>query len=195
MKIKTFKISALVLAGISLSSCDSLKELTYTVTPDPLEMHGDSVRVKIEVKVPEKGIKKKIVAEITPKLGSQSLEPVKVAGEKIQIGEKSIPFKPGGKVVYDRTYAYDPSFESSDLEIARAIVHLQRFGISPRHLRGLKASADREIGIIEGVVAPVLSKNEAASKSRATHYAQEIENQFAAIRSELIKSVISKIDK
>jgi DNA-binding transcriptional MerR regulator len=88
----------------------------------------------------------------------------------------------------------DP-FESADLEIARAIVHLQRFGISPRHLRGLKASADREIGIIEGVVAPVLSKNEAASKSRAAHYAQEIENQFATIRSELIKSVISKIDK
>jgi DNA-binding transcriptional MerR regulator len=86
-------------------------------------------------------------------------------------------------------------FESSDLEIARAIVHLQRFGISPRHLRGLKASAEREIGIIEGVVAPVLGKNEAASKSRAAHYAQEIENQFATIRAELIKSVISKIDQ
>jgi len=86
-------------------------------------------------------------------------------------------------------------FEASDLEIARAIVHLQRFGISPRHLRGLKASADREIGIIEGVVAPVLGKNEPASKSRASHYAQEIENQFATIRSELIRSVISKLDK
>lgn len=86
-------------------------------------------------------------------------------------------------------------FEASDLEIARAIVHLQRFGISPRHLRGLKASADREIGIIEGVVAPVLGKNEAASKSRAAHYAKEIENQFATIRGELIKSVISKIDQ
>jgi DNA-binding transcriptional MerR regulator len=48
-------------------------------------------------------------------------------------------------------------FEAKDVEIARAIVHLQRFGIAPRHLRGLKASADREIGIIEGVVAPVLS--------------------------------------
>jgi DNA-binding transcriptional MerR regulator len=46
-------------------------------------------------------------------------------------------------------------FEAKDVEIARAIVHLQRFGIAPRHLRGLKASADREIGIIEGVVAPV----------------------------------------
>lgn len=118
MKMKTFKISALILAGISFSSCDSIKDLTYTVTPDPLEMHGDSVRVKIEVKVPEKGIKKKIVAEITPKLGNQTLESVKVAGEKIQIGEKSIPYKPGGKVVYDRTYAYDPSFESSDLEVS-----------------------------------------------------------------------------
>jgi len=117
MKLKTFKISALLFAGVSLVSCDSLKDLTYTVTPNPLEMHGDSVQVKIEVKVPEKGIRKKIVAEITPKLGSQTLEPVKVAGEKIQIGEKSIPFKPGGKVVYDRTYAYDPSFESSDLVI------------------------------------------------------------------------------
>ena len=40
-------------------------------------------------------------------------------------------------------------FEAKDVEIARAIVHLQRFGIAPRHLRGLKASADREIGIIE----------------------------------------------
>ncbi|MFM7014126.1 MAG: MerR family transcriptional regulator [Actinomycetota bacterium] len=85
-------------------------------------------------------------------------------------------------------------FSSADVEIARAIVHLQRFGIAPRHLRGLKASADREIGIIEGVVAPVLGKNEAASASRAAHYAQEIENQFAAIRSELIRAVISRID-
>jgi DNA-binding transcriptional MerR regulator len=85
-------------------------------------------------------------------------------------------------------------FESKDVEIARALVHLQRFGIAPRHLRGLKASADREIGIIEGVVAPVLSKNDTANRSRAAHYAAEIENQFASIRAELIRSVIGKID-
>jgi len=80
-----------------------------------LEMHGDSVRVRIDVKVPEKGIKKKVVAEITPTLGNQTLESIKVAGEKIQIGEKTIPYKAGGKVTYDKTYAYDPSFESSEL--------------------------------------------------------------------------------
>jgi len=83
------KIGALLLTGVTLSSCDALKELEYTVTPNPLEMHGDSVRVNVKVKVPPKGIKKKIVAEITPTLGSQTLESIKVAGEKIQIGEKN----------------------------------------------------------------------------------------------------------
>lgn len=83
---------------------------------------------------------------------------------------------------------------ANDISIARAIVQLQRFGIAPRHLRGLKAAADREIGIIEGVVAPVLAKNETGSRSRAAHFAAEIESQFAAIRSELIHSVVDKID-
>lgn len=86
-------------------------------------------------------------------------------------------------------------FESSDVEIARALVHLQRFGIAPRHLRGLKAAADREIGVIEGVIAPVLRKNDTGARSRAAHYAAEIENQFAAIRNELIRAVINKIDQ
>lgn len=85
-------------------------------------------------------------------------------------------------------------FDGASIEIARAVVHLQRFGIQPRHLRGLKASAEREIGIIEGVVAPVLGKNDAASKSRAAHYAAEIENQFSAIRGVLIRTVIDRID-
>ena len=85
-------------------------------------------------------------------------------------------------------------FSSADLAVARSVVQLQRFGIAPRHLRGLKAAADREIGIIEGVVAPILAKNETGSRSRAAHFAEEIENQFASIRSEIIRSVIGKID-
>lgn len=88
----------------------------------------------------------------------------------------------------------DEPFDASAVEIARALVQLNRFGITPRHLRGLKASADREIGIIEGVVAPVLAKGSTASRSRAAHYALEIGSLFSAIRTELIRSVVSKID-
>lgn len=85
-------------------------------------------------------------------------------------------------------------FNSSDVAVARSVVQLHRFGIAPRHLRGLKAAADREIGIIEGVVAPVLAKNETGSRSRAAHFAAEIESQFATIRTEIVRSVISKIE-
>jgi DNA-binding transcriptional MerR regulator len=85
-------------------------------------------------------------------------------------------------------------FSAADVAIAKSVVQLHRFGISPRHLRGLKAAADREIGIIEGVVAPILAKNETGSRSRAAHFAEEIESQFATIRSSIVHSIISKID-
>ena len=86
-------------------------------------------------------------------------------------------------------------FEAADIEIARSIMHLQRFGLQPRHLRGLKASADREIGIIEGVIAPVLAKSDVSSRSRAVHYGLEIANQFASIHAELVRSALSKLDR
>jgi hypothetical protein len=40
-----------------------------------------------------------------------------------------------------------------------------------------------------------LAKHDTASRSRAAHYALEISNQFANIHSELVRSVISKMDK
>lgn len=85
-------------------------------------------------------------------------------------------------------------FDASSVEVARALVSLKRFGITARHLRGLKASADREIGIIEGVIAPILSRKEQSSRSSAAHYAHEMDQLFAAIRSSLIGAAIRKID-
>ena len=86
-------------------------------------------------------------------------------------------------------------FNASTIEIARSIMKLNRgFGITPRHLRGVKTAADREIGIIEGVVAPVLAKKEPASRSKAAHFAEELQSHFANIREELIRSAIAKID-
>ena len=85
-------------------------------------------------------------------------------------------------------------FEFSDIEIARSLVQLSRFGISARHLRGIKTDADRNLGLIQGVVASVKKQRDPAAKSRAASYAAEIESNFAIIRSELIRAVIDKID-
>ncbi len=84
---------------------------------------------------------------------------------------------------------------SQELEIAMSIAGLSQFGIAPRHLKGLKASADREIGIIGGVIEPVVKKRTPESSAKAAYYAREIENRFANIRSQLLDGEISKLDK
>lgn len=86
------------------------------------------------------------------------------------------------------------SFEYGDIEIARALMTLQRYGISARHLRGIKTAVDRDLGLIQGVVASVKKQKDPAAKSRAAAYANEIESQMALIRAELIRAVIDKID-
>lgn len=117
MKKQTIKGLALIFAAGSLAtSCDLLKDLQYEVTPKVLEMHGDSVRVKIDVTFPEKGINKKASAEITPMIGSTALKSVLVQGEKVTGNGNVIQYKPGGKVSYSDIVAYKPEFEQTQLK-------------------------------------------------------------------------------
>ncbi len=110
-------LAFIALAGSLVTSCDLLKDLDYKVTPCPLEMHGDSVRVKVDVTFPEKGIKKKAYAEITPMLGSTALKTVTIQGEKAQANGSVIQYKPGGKYTYTDVVAYKPEFENTELMI------------------------------------------------------------------------------
>jgi outer membrane protein OmpA-like peptidoglycan-associated protein len=118
MKKQSIKgLAFLAVAGSLVTSCDLLKDLDYKVTPNPLEMHGDSVRVKVDVTFPEKGIKKKAKAEITPMLGGTALKTVTVLGEKAEGNGDKIQYKPGGKMVYEDVVAYKPEFENADLMV------------------------------------------------------------------------------
>lgn len=110
-------LAFVAVAGSLLTSCDLLKDLQYSVTPNPLEMHGDSVRVKVDVTFPEKGIKKKASAEITPMLGNTALKTVTVQGEKASGNGSVIQYKPGGKMVYTDVVAYKPEFENADFKV------------------------------------------------------------------------------
>lgn len=118
MKKQSIKgLAFIAVAGSLVASCDLLKDLEYKVTPSPLEMHADSVRVKVEVKFPEKGIKKKASAELTPMLGSTALKTVTVQGEKATGNGTVIQYKPGGTMVYTDVVAYKPEFEYTELKI------------------------------------------------------------------------------
>lgn len=118
MKKQSIKVIALLaVAGTFATGCDLLKDLEYTVTPDPLEMHGDSVRVKVDVTFPEKGINKKASADITPMLGNTALKSVRVQGEKATGNGEVIAYKAGGKVTYTDIVAYTPDMEATDLMV------------------------------------------------------------------------------
>jgi len=123
MKNQSIKsIATLTIAGSLVASCNLLKDLNYTVTPSPLEMHGDSVRVKVDVTFPAKGIKKKASVEITPMLGNTALNSVTVLGEKATGNGTTILYKPGGLVSYEDVVAYKPEFEVSDLTVSGRVM-------------------------------------------------------------------------
>ena len=116
MKANTLRATfGLFITGLIISSCSLVKDFDYTVTPNPLEMHGDSVKFTVVVNIPEKGIKKTVKAEITPKLGGTSLGVWTVQGSKITGNGKVIEYKPGGTATFEMALAYDPSFEAADL--------------------------------------------------------------------------------
>lgn len=117
MKKQTIKgLAFIVVASAMTTSCDLLKDLEYQVTPCPLEMHGDSVRIKVDVKLPEKGIKKKAIAEITPMLGTTALKSFTIQGEKATGNGDVIKYKAGGSVTYTDFVAYKPEFEDTELK-------------------------------------------------------------------------------
>lgn len=79
------------------------------------------------------------------------------------------------------------------LQVLRALVELQRSGIEPRHLRGFRAAAERELGLIESALVPVSRRNDPSSRAQAAELAREIAGQLEIVRSSLIRSALGKL--
>lgn len=90
-------------------------------------------------------------------------------------------------IVAGETYGEDA------LAVLRALVELQRSGIEPRHLRGFRAAAERELGLIESALIPVARRKDAASRAKALEMAREIAGQLEIVRSSLIRSALGRL--
>src|SRR4029078_5340397 len=49
----------------------------------------------------------------------------------------------------------DGAYDAEAVTVAGVVTEMGRFGIGPRHLRALKAAAEREAGLVDQVVAPL----------------------------------------
>ncbi|MFB4317123.1 MerR family transcriptional regulator [Actinomadura sp. 21ATH] len=70
-----------------------------------------------------------------------------------------------------RTSGY---YTGEDLTVARTAAALGAFGFEVRHLRAVKAAADRQVGLIDQVVAPQLRRRDPGAHERAAETAREI---------------------
>ncbi len=79
------------------------------------------------------------------------------------------------------------------LNVLRALVELQRSGIEPRHLRGFRGAAERELGLIESALVPLARRKDASSRAKAAEMAVEIAGQLEVIRGSLIRSALGRL--
>jgi DNA-binding transcriptional MerR regulator len=79
-------------------------------------------------------------------------------------------------------------FDTDALVIAQTARELADFGFEPRHLRAFKTSADREIGLVEQVVAPLKRGRDASARARADDAVSEIAALSVRLHATLVKA-------
>jgi DNA-binding transcriptional MerR regulator len=78
------------------------------------------------------------------------------------------------------------------LAIARAAAALGAYGFGARHLRAVKAAADREVGLIEQVVAPLLRRRSPGAHERAEQTAREIAELSVQLHAVLVSTGVQE---
>ena len=84
-------------------------------------------------------------------------------------------------------------YDTDALVIARTARELADFGFEPRHLRAFKTAADREVGLVEQVVAPHKRGRDAAAKARAEDTVSEIAALSVRLHATLVKSGLKQV--
>ncbi len=82
----------------------------------------------------------------------------------------------------------DGRHPANDLPIARAAAGLARHGIEPRHLRVYRSGVEREAGLVEQLVAPVLRARSEESRARATEKLRELAVLSAQLHTALLEA-------
>lgn len=82
-------------------------------------------------------------------------------------------------------------YPAEAVDAVRAIMALGRYGVQARHLRVLRASADRETALIEQVVAPILQQRSPGARDRAAESARDIALLVRTVHAALIEMTLA----
>lgn len=79
-------------------------------------------------------------------------------------------------------------YDGDAVVVAKAAGELAGYGIEPRHLRAFKSAADREAGLIEQVVTPLLHGRGADAKGRAEETTRTLAALSVRLHAALVKA-------
>jgi hypothetical protein len=63
--------------------------------------------------------------------------------------------------------------------------------LEPRHLRSFKTAADREVGLVEQVVAPLRGQRDGAAKARTEEVVRQLAALSVRLHATLVKTGLS----
>ena len=84
-------------------------------------------------------------------------------------------------------------FDTDALVVCTTAKEMAEFGIEPRHLRAFKAAADREVGLVEQVVAPLRRATDAAAKARTEDAVAQIAALSLKLHATLVKRGLKRL--
>lgn len=84
----------------------------------------------------------------------------------------------------------DGGYDAETVTVARLVADLGRFGLEPRHLRAMRAAADREAGLIEQVVAPLRRHRNPQTRAHAEATAKELAELSVRLHSALVQTAL-----
>jgi DNA-binding transcriptional MerR regulator len=87
----------------------------------------------------------------------------------------------------------DGRHPAADLPVARAAAGLARHGIEPRHLRVYRSGVEREAGLVEQLVAPVLRARSEEARTRAAEKLRELSTLSAQLHTALLEARLREL--
>ncbi|MCF3176279.1 MerR family transcriptional regulator [Streptomyces sioyaensis] len=81
-------------------------------------------------------------------------------------------------------------YDIEAVTVAKLVADLGRFGLEPRHLRAVKAAAEREAGLVEQVVAPLRRHRNPQTRAHAEATARELATLSVRLHAALLQSAL-----
>jgi DNA-binding transcriptional MerR regulator len=79
-------------------------------------------------------------------------------------------------------------YDEHALAVAEAVRELAGHGLEPRHLRPYRVAADRQVGLFEQVVAPLLRQSDPAARARAAELVRELTGVSLRLNAALVRA-------